>query len=117
MRAEGVDFRTNVHVGVDISTAKLQADFDAVVLAGGAEQPRDLAVTGRNLHNVHFAMDFLRGNSDVLEYLVVQKISMSSSSAAAIPVQIVSEPPTGMAQNRSPRSRFYQSLLKRRIRL
>jgi glutamate synthase (NADPH/NADH) small chain len=59
MSLEGVDFRPNVEVGDDISAAKLLADFDAVVLTGGAEAPRDLAVPGRELAGVHFAMDFL----------------------------------------------------------
>jgi len=59
MSLEGVDFRPNVEVGDDISAAKLLADFDAVVLTGGAEAPRDLAVPGRDLAGVHFAMDFL----------------------------------------------------------
>jgi len=63
MRAEGVEFHTNVHVGVDIPTAKLREDYDAVVLTGGAEHPRDLPVPGRELNGVHFAMDFLRANS------------------------------------------------------
>jgi len=63
MRAEGVEFHTNVHVGVDIPTAKLREDYDAVVLTGGAEHPRDLPVPGRELKGVHFAMDFLRANS------------------------------------------------------
>jgi len=63
MRAEGVEFRTNVHVGVDLSAIKLKADYDAVVVAGGAEHPRDLPVPGRELNGVHFAMDFLRANS------------------------------------------------------
>ncbi|WP_031432338.1 glutamate synthase subunit beta [Methylomarinum vadi] len=63
MRAEGVDFRTNIHVGVDITMAKLREDFDALVLTGGSEQPRDLPVPGRDLNNIHFAMDFLRANS------------------------------------------------------
>jgi len=63
MRAEGVDFRTNIHVGIDISAAQLRDDFDAVVLAGGSEQPRDLPIPGREFKNVHFAMDFLRANS------------------------------------------------------
>ncbi len=63
MRAEGVEFRTNIHVGVDLSAKKLQDEFDAVVLAGGSEHPRDLPVPGRELNNVHFAMDFLRANS------------------------------------------------------
>jgi glutamate synthase (NADPH) small chain len=59
MSIEGVDFRPNVEVGDDISAAKLLADFDAVVLTGGAEAPRDLAVPGRDLAGVVFAMDFL----------------------------------------------------------
>ena len=63
MRAEGVEFRTNVHVGAGLSTAKLRKEFDAVVLAGGSEKPRDLEVPGRELRGIHFAMDFLRANS------------------------------------------------------
>jgi len=63
MRAEGVEFHTNVHVGVDIPVSKLVQDYDAVVLAGGSEQPRDLPVPGRELAGIHFAMDFLRANS------------------------------------------------------
>ena len=59
MEAEGVAFRAGVEVGVNISTAMLLADYDAVVLAGGAEWPRDLEVSGRELDGVHFAMDFL----------------------------------------------------------
>ena len=60
MRAEGVEFRTGVHVGAkDSSVDSLREDFDAIVLAGGAEAPRDLPVPGRNLKGVHFAMDFL----------------------------------------------------------
>jgi glutamate synthase (NADPH/NADH) small chain len=63
MRAEGVEFHTNIHVGVDISAKDMVESFDAVVLAGGSEQPRDLPVPGRELKGVHFAMDFLRANS------------------------------------------------------
>ena len=63
MRAEGVEFHTNVHVGVEVPVSKLVRDHDAVVLAGGAEEPRDLPVPGRDLAGVHFAMDFLRANS------------------------------------------------------
>ena len=59
MSIEGVEFRPNSHVGVDMSAAHLLADFDAVVLTGGAEAPRDLDVPGRDLANVVFAMDFL----------------------------------------------------------
>ncbi|MER2601604.1 MAG: glutamate synthase subunit beta [Candidatus Competibacter phosphatis] len=59
MQAEGVEFRPNNHVGSDISARRLLAEFDALVLAGGAEQPRDLNVPGRELGNIHYAMDFL----------------------------------------------------------
>jgi len=59
MEAEGVEFRTNVEVGKDVTAADLVKDFDAVVLSGGAEQPRDLPVDGRSLDGVHFAMEFL----------------------------------------------------------
>ncbi len=63
MRTEGVQFHTNAHVGADIPIDKLRSDYDAVVLAGGAEAPRDLPVPGRELEGVHFAMDFLSRNS------------------------------------------------------
>jgi len=59
MQAEGVVFRPNWHVGKDIPARQLLADFDAVVLAGGSEHPRDLNVPGRELDGVHFAMEFL----------------------------------------------------------
>jgi glutamate synthase (NADPH/NADH) small chain len=59
MEAEGVVFRTNVEVGVTVSMDMLLADYDAVVLSGGAEDPRDLPVPGRELEGIHFAMDFL----------------------------------------------------------
>jgi glutamate synthase (NADPH/NADH) small chain len=59
MQAEGVIFKPDTHVGVDISAPALLAGFDAVVLTGGSEQPRDLPVPGRDLNGVHFAMQFL----------------------------------------------------------
>jgi glutamate synthase (NADPH/NADH) small chain len=72
MRAEGVKFRTGVFVGVQppgrgvgsdaresLSPEQLKNQFDAIVLAGGAEQPRDLPIPGRDLAGVHFAMEFL----------------------------------------------------------
>ena len=59
MEAEGVVFRPGVHAGVDMPVSSLVDEFDAVVLAGGAEWPRDLPVEGRDLDGVHFAMDFL----------------------------------------------------------
>jgi glutamate synthase (NADPH) small chain len=59
MEQEGIIFRTNAHVGVNISAQHLQKEFDAVLIAGGASAPRDLNIPGRNLKGVHFAMDFL----------------------------------------------------------
>jgi glutamate synthase (NADPH) small chain len=59
MEQEGIIFRTNAHVGVNISAQHLQKEFDAVVMCGGASAPRDLPIPGRNLKGVHFAMDFL----------------------------------------------------------
>ncbi len=72
MEAEGVTFRTGVFIGAEappatvpnyanetIAPAKLREDFDAVVIAGGAEMPRDLPVPGRDLDGIHFAMEFL----------------------------------------------------------
>ena len=59
MEAEGVTFHCNVNVGRNIRIQKLERDYDAVLLAGGAEHPRDLAVRGRELAGVHFAMNFL----------------------------------------------------------
>lgn len=59
MEAEGVEFRVNQNIGGDVPASKLMAEFDAVVLAGGAEAPRDLPVPGRELQGVYFAMEFL----------------------------------------------------------
>ena len=59
MRAEGVEFRVNAHVGVDVSARQLLAEYDAVLLAGGATASRDLDVPGRALAGIHLAMEFL----------------------------------------------------------
>jgi glutamate synthase (NADPH/NADH) small chain len=59
MEVEGVIFRPHIEVGVTVSVDRLMDDYDVMVLAGGAEQPRDLPVPGRELDGVHFAMDYL----------------------------------------------------------
>jgi glutamate synthase (NADPH/NADH) small chain len=59
MEQEGVIFRTNAHVGVNISAKHLQEEFDAVLMCGGASAPRDLPIPGRQFKGVHFAMEFL----------------------------------------------------------
>ncbi|MFM7460820.1 MAG: glutamate synthase subunit beta [Burkholderiales bacterium] len=66
MQAEGVQFRVSQHIGSDTPASALMADFDAVILAGGAEQPRDLPVPGRELDGIHFAMDFLPQQNKVV---------------------------------------------------
>ena len=59
MQAEGVTFHCNVHVGVTLSVAQLEKDYDAILLCGGAEKPRDLPVPGRELKGIEQAMAFL----------------------------------------------------------
>jgi glutamate synthase (NADPH/NADH) small chain len=59
MEAEGVKFVINAHVGHSIPVEDLQREFDAILLAGGAEAPRDLNVPGRELKGIHFAMEYL----------------------------------------------------------
>jgi glutamate synthase (NADPH/NADH) small chain len=66
MRAEGVAFKVNQHVGGNVPAKALLDEFDALVMAGGAEQPRDLPVPGRNLAGVHFAMEFLPQQNKVV---------------------------------------------------
>jgi glutamate synthase (NADPH/NADH) small chain len=63
MEAEGVVFRTKCNVGVDIKPQDLLNEFDALLMTGGAEAPRDLPVPGRDAKGIYFAMDFLRQNN------------------------------------------------------
>ena len=72
MSAEGVQFVTNAEVGKTVSVEDLRREYDAIVLAGGAEHPRDLKIPGRDLKGIHFAMEFLpqqnkRCHGDTLE--------------------------------------------------
>ena len=57
---EGIEFQTRAHIGIDVPMPAFRRKFDALLLAGGAEQPRNLDVPGRELKGIHFAMDFLR---------------------------------------------------------
>ncbi|MGA3039460.1 MAG: glutamate synthase subunit beta, partial [Bryobacteraceae bacterium] len=59
MRAEGVEFIPNAHIGRNVPVEDLRRGYDAILLAGGAEQPRDLPVPGRELNGIHYAMQFL----------------------------------------------------------
>ena len=59
MKAEGIEFRTNANVGVNVSAEDLKRDYDAIVVCIGSTHPRDLPIPGRKLAGVHFAMEFL----------------------------------------------------------
>jgi len=67
MSAEGVEFLPNSHVGGNVPVEDLRKEFDAILLSGGAEWPRDLNVPGRELRGIHFAMDFLPQQNKVCE--------------------------------------------------
>ena len=67
MEAEGVEFKCNVDIGRDLSTKDLVNNYDAIVLACGSEEPRDLEIPGRELNGVHFAMDFLTLQNKICE--------------------------------------------------
>jgi glutamate synthase (NADPH) small chain len=67
MRAEGVEFVVNAHVGKNVPVKELRRDYSAILLTGGAEHPRDLKVPGRDLKGIHFAMDFLPQSNKVCE--------------------------------------------------
>ena len=64
MQSEGVEFRPNSHVGVNVDVLDLLQNFDAVALCGGSENPRDLPVPGREFEGVYFAMEFLSQQND-----------------------------------------------------
>ena len=86
MRAEGVEFHTNTCIGEDISAKQLKQDFDAVVLTGGSEEPRDLPIDGRELQGVEFAMDFLRANSKVVQGVAGAKEHLISAEGKHVVV-------------------------------
>jgi len=92
LAAEGVVFRAGVHAGLDLPAADLRRDFDAVLLAGGAGQPRDLAVPGRELAGIHFAMDFLTAQNRRCEG---DAVSDEAPSAAGRHVVIIGGGDTG----------------------
>jgi glutamate synthase (NADPH) small chain len=66
MAAEGITFVTNTWIGKDYPTERLKAEFDSVVLCGGATKARDLPIEGRNLKGIHYAMDYLLLNTKSL---------------------------------------------------
>jgi glutamate synthase (NADPH) small chain len=84
MQAEGVQFRVSQNIGVDTPAKVLLEDFDAVILSGGAEWPRDLPVPGRELDGVHFAMDFLPSQNKVVAGDKVAKQIMAAAKHVVV---------------------------------
>jgi glutamate synthase (NADPH/NADH) small chain len=84
MRAEGVRFETKAHVGGNIPVADLRKDFDAILLAGGAEHPRNLNVPGRDLRGIHFAMDFLPQQNRICEGDLVEEQILATGKRVVI---------------------------------
>jgi glutamate synthase (NADPH/NADH) small chain len=67
MQEEGIQFRTGAHIGVNVSVSDLRAEFDAIVLCGGAAAPRDLQIEGRQLGGIHFAVEYLSQQNRICE--------------------------------------------------
>jgi len=84
MEAEGVEFRVNQNVGENVKADDLLAEFDAVILAGGAEYPRDLPVKGRELNGVMYAMDFLMPQNKVVAGDTIANQVMASNKNVVV---------------------------------
>tara|TARA_B110001454_G_scaffold219204_1_gene252275 strand:+ start:94154 stop:95473 length:1320 start_codon:yes stop_codon:yes gene_type:complete len=91
MKQEGVEFKTGVSIGSDISFDEIKSQFDAIGLATGAEKPRDLTIPGRDLSGVHFAMDYLTDQNK----LISKEISSLNISAYGKDVVILGGGDTG----------------------
>ncbi len=106
MEEEGVTFVTNADVGKDIKPAKLLKEYDRVILACGASNPRDINAPGRDAKGIYFAVDFLSANTKSLldsnfadgKYMDTGR-KTSSSSAAETPETTASAPPSATAAN------------------
>ncbi|MFZ0305733.1 MAG: glutamate synthase subunit beta [Terracidiphilus sp.] len=100
MEAEGVNFQTNAHVGGNVSVESLRENYDAILLCGGAEQPRDLPIPGRELNGIHFAMEFLpqqnrRNEGDTEEALLANMKAAAPILATGKHVIIIGGGDTG----------------------
>jgi NADPH-dependent glutamate synthase beta subunit-like oxidoreductase len=78
MSAEGVDFRTDVEIGKDISAKYLQKTYDVVLITTGAGSPRDLSVTGRDTKGIHFAMEYLTQSNLYVDGLISEEKMISA---------------------------------------
>ncbi|GAP22153.1 glutamate synthase subunit beta [Leptolinea tardivitalis] len=95
MSAEGIEFVTRTEVGRNLPAEKLLIDFDAAVLCCGATKPRDLPVEGRQLKGVHFAMEFLTGNTRNLLGSTLEDDGMTVISARGKDVIVIGGGDTG----------------------
>ena len=84
MQSEGVQFKTNSEIGKNISTNQIIDNFDAVSVCIGSEVPRDLEVKGRNLKGIHFAMDFLSQQNDMVSGKTVSKDILISAKGKKV---------------------------------
>ncbi|MEX0716489.1 MAG: glutamate synthase subunit beta, partial [Planctomycetaceae bacterium] len=90
LAAEGVEFVTGVEIGKNVPVERLKQDFDAIVLCTGATRPRDLAIPGRDLAGVHFAMDFLHANTKRLLDADAATRTLQASGSLEPPVAFIS---------------------------
>ncbi len=84
MQSEGVQFKTNSEIGNNISTNQIINNFDAVSVCIGSEVPRDLEVKGRNLKGIHFAMDFLSQQNDIVSGKTISKDILISAKGKKV---------------------------------
>ena len=84
MQSEGVQFKTNSEIGNNISTNQIIDNFDAVSVCIGSEVPRDLEVKGRNLKGIHFAMDFLSQQNDMVAGKTISKDILISAKGKKV---------------------------------
>ena len=84
MEQEGVTFRTGIEVGVDVRATEIKDTHDAMLLAGGAGQPRDLPVPGRELSGIHFAMEFLTQQNRLCEGDVIPSGEIISAAGKRV---------------------------------
>ena len=84
MQSEGVQFKTNSEIGNNISTNQIIDNFDAVSVCIGSEVPRDLEVKGRNLKGIHFAMDFLSQQNDIVAGKTISKDILISAKGKKV---------------------------------
>ena len=84
MQSEGVQFKTNSEIGNNISTNQIIDNFDAVSLCIGSEVPRNLEVKGRNLKGIHFAMDFLSQQNDMVAGKTISKDMLISAKGKKV---------------------------------